>query len=116
MEKIIEFSNNWNNKLNCTAFTSLRLFNPGKYMPGLEYTVILKGIVKGKAVLMSSKILYLNQINRYIALLDTGYEEEECKKLLEEMYKNKMLNWNTQRLSLLLFRYIKEQPKTLFDE
>lgn len=112
----IEFSHNWNNKLNCTAFTSLRLYNPVKYALGVEYTVLLRGVVKGKAKLIGAKSFYIDKINDYIARLDTGYDTDECKKLLRDMYKAKQVDWNTQRLMLLLFQYVKEQPKTLFDE
>lgn len=35
----IAFSNNWNNKLDCLAFTTIRLYNPGKYVKGRVYKI-----------------------------------------------------------------------------
>lgn len=39
----INFSTNWNGKLGCQAFTTIRLYNPGKYVEGRVYRINWEG-------------------------------------------------------------------------
>lgn len=100
MDKI-EFSYNWNNKLNCMAFTTLRLFNK-KYTIGQTYTIKLNGVDICKATIVDIKPIRLEQVNNYIAYLDTGYNREKCIDIIRTMYKNSNINWDTQQLMLIL--------------
>lgn len=43
VEKHIRFSYNWNNKLNCKAFTTIRLHSPERYFLGAKFNVYLNG-------------------------------------------------------------------------
>jgi hypothetical protein len=54
----IKFSHNWNNKLDCHAFTTLRRSNPRRYAA----------------------------ISDFITWIDTGYSLDECKGILRKMY------------------------------
>jgi hypothetical protein len=105
----LQFNYNWNNKLDCIAFTSIRLRNDKKYQVGKSFYVNLnlgkQNILKGSATLIDIKHLRLSQINNYIAYLDTGYPPDKCKQVIQTMYKNAnpTINWDTQELSLLLF-------------
>ena len=112
-----DFSYNWNNKLNCVAFSTIRLRNDKKYYVGAKGIVRLKGHVKGSAKIVSVSHLKIDKINEAIARLDTGYSAEECRNLIKEMYKNKMINWATQELSFSILVYDKknEQEGGLFD-
>jgi len=103
----LEFSYNWNNKLDSDFYTTLRLHNPDKYVLGRIYDVKLKGKSHHKAVLVSGKILKLANINEFIADLDTGYSVEECKNIIKKMYPN--ANWDTQDIGLYLMQKIKEK-------
>jgi hypothetical protein len=109
MPGIIDFSYNWNKKLDCShAFTTIRLRNDNKYKIGAEFYINLKyerrNINKGTAHIIDIKHFKINQLNSYITFLDTGYNVSECRKLLETMYKNYTppINWETQELSLIL--------------
>lgn len=104
--KEIKFSYNWNNKLDCNFFTTIRLYNPIKYQIGHIYDVSLKGEFKKQARLVEMKKIHHDQINAFIAGLDTGYSVEETKKILERMYKGKM--W----LGFILLETIKEPTET----
>lgn len=99
----IDFSYNWNNKLNGRFFTTLRLNNP-KYQIGKTFQVRLKGHDLCIAQVVDFKILMLKDINSYIAGLDTGYTVPLCKEVIRKMYPTK--NWETQRLVLVLFQVI----------
>lgn len=110
-ESRIYFSHNWNNKLQCNSFTSLRLWNEKKYVEGREFDICLNGMSRGTARLVSVKRLKIEQINEYIARLDTGYPARECREMLRTMYKKSRIDWDTQYLALCLFVYEKTEQK-----
>jgi hypothetical protein len=98
--KEISFSYNWNNKLNCNAFTTIRLFQPDKYIIGEKYKVSLKGIPVCESVIINIKNFKLYDLNDFIAFIDTGYNKEECRKIILRMYPK--IDFTTQLLSLIL--------------
>lgn len=107
----LNFSYNWNGKLNNSAFTSIRLWNEKKYVEGREYEVWIGSKNLGYARLVSVKKMKLADINEHIALLDTGYSAAECRGILIKMYKNAGINWETQQLAYLLFVFEKKERK-----
>lgn len=110
----LSFSYNWNSKLNGKAFTSIRLWNEGKYAEGKEYDVYLNDLYRGRCRLLSIKRIKLDQISEHIARLDTGYSAHECREMIRKMYKNKNIDWDMQYLAYCLFAYI-DVKKGLFD-
>lgn len=113
----LKFSFNWNNKLSCGSFTSIRMWNPEKYRIGNTLHVVLTkkdGTVKtdyGDAVIADIRRIKLDQINEFVARLDTGYDAERCKDLLRTMYKNKRIDWTRQELVYLLLVKVGTQPE-----
>ena len=103
---IINFSTNWNNKLDCMAFTTIRLKNSAKYQIGKKYEIHLKNTLKKRARIEDIKTIYFDQINQYIAYIDTGYSLEEVKKILIKMYPK--INVQTQPFYFIL---LKSLPK-----
>lgn len=93
------FSTNWNNKLDCKAFTTLRLPNQ-KYTIGKEFNIIFKGVSKGTGIIHSIKTIGFQDINEYIARIDTGYSAKECKDILRKMYPN--VDFAVQKLAFIL--------------
>ncbi len=85
---IIRFSNNWNNKLDNKAFTTIRLHNPNKYRQGLFYEIELKGGARGQAELREIRTLRATQFNNFICYLDTGYNKMETIEILKRMYSD----------------------------
>lgn len=85
----LKFSYNWNNKLECNAFTTLRM--PDNWNVGDTVSIFLaKGkewIYKGDGLILEKKTFYRDSINEYVARLDTGYSATKCKDLLTKMYK-----------------------------
>ena len=86
--KTINFSYNWNNKLDCKSFTTLRLSNRNKYKIGETYSVSIKNQIKKNVVIIDIKTIWLHEINDFIAYLDTGYSKEECINIIKKMYKS----------------------------
>ena len=103
----INFTYNWNSKLSGKFFTTIRLKNP-KFRIYETYEVYLR---KGKgfvflchATIIDIRYIKLSAINEFIAGLDTGYSAQECKNLIQTMYKRINPDWNTQFLSFILLR------------
>jgi hypothetical protein len=118
----LTFHHNWNGKLSNSAFTTLRLWNPSKYDTGVIFDILLTDrsdkvqTMYGEAAVADVKKLKINQINEFIARLDTGYSAEETINILKTMYKNKKIDWQTQDLALVLLVKVKSQPiqKSIF--
>lgn len=116
MDERLEFEENFNGKLNCTCFTTIRLHHPVKNAIGTVKRVYLKRhgewIWKGNAKIMHAATLTLNRINLPIAKLDTGLLPEECRQLIRNLYKHRPgINWATQQLDYLVLEYIKESKE-----
>lgn len=88
MQKI-EFSENWNNKLLCKSFSTLRLHNAAKYTVGSQYEIYYKGALIGKAEIVEKRTFEGSHINEFISQIDTGYTVADFVNLLKTMYKNK---------------------------
>jgi hypothetical protein len=84
----IDFSYNWNNKLESKACTTFRL-KSAKYMDKEElFLSYFKNLPRKVYELVDYKILKLSQVNEWIAYIDTGYSLEDFKKVVNKMYKN----------------------------
>jgi len=100
--KQINFSYNWNNKIDCKAFTTLRLSNRNKYKIGELYQIYLKKTFVKNGIIVDIKVLSLNEINDYIAFLDTGYNRDECLTIIKRMYKN--VDFSKTKLDFILIK------------
>jgi hypothetical protein len=114
MPGIIDFTYNANKKLDCDSFTTIRLRNDFKYKHGAQFFINLKqehrNINKGLVHVAEIRNLKLSQINNYIAFLDEGVNQMQCRQRIETRYKNVQppVNWETQDLSLILLVKIKK--------
>jgi uncharacterized protein YqfB (UPF0267 family) len=116
----LNFSNNWNNKLNCNSFTTLRLRNDGKYFAGAKVNVFLKGVFKGAGTIVGVSYLTIDKINEFIARVDTGYSADDCRKIIKEMYKKgPAIDWRVKQLVFCIISFDKkkvENTGNLFNE
>jgi uncharacterized protein YqfB (UPF0267 family) len=110
MEENLSFSTNWNNKLNCNAFTTLRLRNDRKYYVGARVNIWLNNNFKGAGTIVAVSIFTLDKINESVARVDTGYSAEECKNIIRKMYEGKSpkIDWKTKELSFSVIVYNKK--------
>ena len=102
---VINFSTNWNNKLACKFFTTIRLKNENKYVHNKLYTIHLKNQPIKQAEIIQIKNFTLSQLTEVIASLDTGYCLEDTKSMLNQMYSKKV-NVNTHPFSLILLKTV----------
>lgn len=114
----LNFSTNWNNKLRCRSFTTIRIRNDTKYHKGAVLNIALQKYPKGKAKIIDITYMTLDNISEWIARLDTGYSANECKEMLKTMYKNKpQINWETQVLAYMLLAWEgQERMSDLFEQ
>lgn len=103
----LNFSTNWNNKLYCKCFTTVRLYNSKRYYKGAEFEVFIQNKSLGKARVKGVRMIYLDELDNYITMLDTGYPVDLAKGIFERMYKNKVTDWRTQPLAWVLLEYLK---------
>jgi len=96
----LSFSYNWNNKLDCKAFTTIRIYNPENHVPDKPVSITLKGIKKCTGLIKGCKRFLLADLNEYMAYLDTGYNKEECTKVIERMYPS--VDFKVKKMALLL--------------
>jgi hypothetical protein len=115
MEKL-EFSTNWNNKLDCKCFTTIRLFNPAKHFRGNHFEVFLQRKFKSKALVLGITITNLEQLNDYVCYLDTGYNRIDTINLLRKIYPR--VDFEKQKICIILLEKIvppKPKQETLFN-
>jgi hypothetical protein len=96
----IPFSYNWNNKLDCHAFTTIGLYNPDTHKQGTKVNAVLKGMSKGTGVIVDVKPFLLQNLNPYMSYLDTGYAVQECKNIINTMYPK--VDFTKKQLAFIL--------------
>ena len=97
MEKL-EFSTNWNNKLDCNCFSTIRLFDTRKHFKGNVFEVFLQKKTKGKALVLGTIITKLDKLTDYVTYLDTGYNKEETQAIFKKMFRR--TNFEEQKIAL----------------
>jgi hypothetical protein len=107
--KKLNFSYNWNNKLNCNYFTTIRLHNPTKYFKTGVYDVFLKEEFKGEAVIIDIKSQLVENMTEYSCGLDTGYSKSEAVEILRRMYPK--IDLMSAKFDFILLRKIKQPAK-----
>lgn len=106
----LTFSHNFNSKLFSDTFTTLRIWNPKRYMVGRVFDVWLTDRQPwGQAEVIAVKKTKLSQLNDWLCYLDTGYNLEETEKMFRTMYKNNetLQQTNDLALSYVLLKKIK---------
>jgi hypothetical protein len=97
MNNIIKFSTNWNNKLDCNYFTTLRISD--KYANKKIILIEFKGKYRVCDLVECRKLNTL-LLNDFMCYLDAGYNRDETIKILENMYK---FDSNTEVKTIYLY-------------
>lgn len=107
----LEFFFDWNKKLQCSCFTTIRLYNEAKYYPGNRLEVFLNNVRIKEVEVVENRKIMLSGINEFIAGLDTGHGVMACQEVIRKMYPGK--DWGKQALSFVLLRTIVEEKDPL---
>lgn len=102
---ILNFTCNYNNKLQCPVFSSLRMRNDRKYKQGHHYSILLKDQLQGIATCIYIRHFELLDLPTATAFLDTGYNKEDTIEMIKKMYKHKNINVFAHQWSFLLFKF-----------
>lgn len=103
----LKFSYNWNHKLDCHAFTTIRIFQPAKHIAGEKVRLLLKDQEIGNATIKSINTFFINQLNPFMSYVDTGYSPQECEAIIRKMYPK--IDLGITRLAMLLI--VKDEIK-----
>lgn len=112
----LTFSCNWNNKLDCDAFTTIRFST--RFRIGQEYKIILRLSkhnveTKGIAKVVAMKDFLLKDLNEFMAYIDTGYSITQTKEIIRRMNQKFKIDYSKQRLYFLLLNYVKDNKTNL---
>ncbi|MFZ4402100.1 MAG: hypothetical protein ACOYO1_18870 [Bacteroidales bacterium] len=105
---ILNFNTNWNNKLQCNYFTSIRLHNKNRF-EGLKVMIQLKNECIHTETIVKIENCTLSQIGDRTAYLDTGYNRDGFVSIFHTMYKNKNIDWDKQILDVLMIKRDKDE-------
>lgn len=103
----LKFSHNWNRKLHCDYFTTIRIHNEEKYRPGNKLDVIWGGQNCDPVEIIDRKVFFLKDMNHFMASLDTGYTLEEAKEIIRKIYSNVKPSPDQIRYDFVLCKWIK---------
>lgn len=101
----LSFTQDWNHKLGCDAFGTVRL-DSEKYQPGRRYAVWLKDELLGTAECVAVYRLKLAEITDRLAYFDVGKPASYLRALLERMYAKQGITWEHQQLAHVLLVWI----------
>jgi hypothetical protein len=82
----MKMSHNFNNKLCCEYFTTIRLSNPTLYYPGNEFEIVCSSYPRTVARIVSVRTLIAENLDEYTCRLDTGCSKEGTIDLLQYLY------------------------------
>jgi hypothetical protein len=105
-KKSIEFSYNWNNKLHCKCFTTLRL--SGRFEVGDMVDTYLKNKRMGLTTVVVKKEITFDKITDGLAYLDIGANAKECQAVLQKMYPHIVFT-NQQPIYFYIFMYVEKE-------
>lgn len=100
----IKFRENFNNKLNCTYFTTIRECIPSKYHVGAIYKIYVGSLYLKKAVLLKATIVTLNQLDDVFLYMDSGCDRSQFMSVFRDFYP--LSNLNSTAYYRLLFKSI----------
>jgi hypothetical protein len=110
MNKYIKFSNNWNNKLNSKAFTTIRIFNNSEYYKeGEIYDIKYQEKTIFQAKIIETKKIHASKLPSFITYLDAGFNRKEFMQIMEKIYKNKNININDTTFIIILLLNIRKK-------
>lgn len=104
--QVLEFSQNWNNKLDCDAFTTVRQYNIEKQRAGTLFLVVLKKEPVCLAKVIRCMPMRLQDINDALAFVDCGHNAEYLRSVLRTMYKHKVPNLDTAQFAHLTLQVV----------
>lgn len=101
----ITFKTNWNNKLDCKAFSMIRL--DGTFEVLQKVRIVRDGHKTRNADVVAKFKTTLDQLTDYICFLDSGYSAQEMKRIMMTMHQKSVRpeEWAEKPIYLYLIKY-----------
>lgn len=109
--RTINFTSNFNNKLDCQCFITIRSDYYNDIKVGSICQIALNKNVLYNAQLLAVKPFKLGSLNEFVSCLDTGYSVAETIAMIRKMYNNKITLNDT--MYLLLFARVPSESQAL---
>lgn len=112
--KSIKFQRNWNNKLSCNFFTTIRLPRENyKVDNTLKLLLHEYGIFRdmGFVKVIEAKSIRAYQINDWMAFLDAGMSADKMREMLYFMYKDKVDDFEKTEFVYMILERMKNAEK-----
>lgn len=111
----LNFDRNYNRKLDCDFFSTIRLWNPAIHYEGREVNIYDKSgstpRFKGRGCYVQVSEIKLHQLKPAAAMLDTGCPLQETKTILRTIYRDKVPDVETASFAYIIVQKIKKVPK-----
>jgi hypothetical protein len=86
----IPYSKNWNNKLQCEVYTTIRVWNPTKYQKGRTFHAMLNGKLHHTGTIEDVRKIFFKDMHDWVTRLDANLSSEEFKNMMRKMYQAKL--------------------------
>ena len=113
----LHFMQNWNKKLDCDIFTTIRIYDSSKHFIGAKFSITW---LHGNSILpledrecIHINIFNLSSLTNGLALLDTGYNAKDTASIIRTMYKHKNVDVDKVQWVALYLKKIKPKPNNL---
>jgi hypothetical protein len=118
-----KFSINWNKKLNCNFFTTIRLRNDNVFFTSAKHAIFMKAESDVKdprfpeekqyyfltmCEIVCVEMCKLIDIPETIFLTDTGYDKKKSIEMIQKMYKNNENFNNDSDFVVITFKKLHE--------
>lgn len=102
----LKFTSNFNGKLGCRHFTTLRRWDETKFQLNYIYEVYLNDELLGTAQLIGIRKTQPSKLNEFVCRLDTGYGVEETQRMISKIYSSH------EDFSMIfgMFRFLTQEP------
>ena len=102
----LRFSSNFNGKLHCRHFTTLRPYDKAKFTLNYVYRIELNGELLGTAQLIGIRKTRPSKLNEFVCRLDTGYGVSETQRMISKIYNTT----DDIPLMFLMLRFLTQEP------
>ena len=90
----LNFNENYNNKLNCHFFTTIRMEDKEKFFEGSKMQIKLNGKPIGFTRVVMIRKFFFYDMNEFMTTIDLGTNLEEGKKIIRTIYSHIDLSEN----------------------
>lgn len=102
--KEMQFKKNFNYKLYCECFTTIRL-HYGQYQVGQVVKVMNGNTFFGTAKILDIKTFHLDKLPSITSFVDMGVDAETGRKILTQMYTYDLVQHYESKFAILLLKY-----------